>query len=174
LIVWRLAPRRHATSLDGAGNRDRGARWNSGGGRGVVYASLNVATCVLETFVHFGPTLRVKLPENLVLVELQVPDDSGVLRVEPDQIPADAGEPGPDGRSWYQRTGDAWLERAEGLVLLAPSLVVPKEWNAMLNPAHPSMVDVRIVASEPFRFDQRLATGSRELGLRLSPQSRRS
>jgi RES domain-containing protein len=49
MIVWRLAPRRHARNLDGAGNRDRGARWNSGRGHGVVYASLNVATCVLET-----------------------------------------------------------------------------------------------------------------------------
>lgn len=44
-----------------------GARWNSGRGRGVVYASLNVATCVLETFVHFGPRLRAKLPGNFVL-----------------------------------------------------------------------------------------------------------
>ncbi len=173
MIVWRLAPRRHAKRLDGAGNRDQGARWNSGRGRGVVYASLNVATCALETFVHFGPTLRVKLPENLVLVEIEVPDDAGVFRVEPDQIPADADLPGPDGRSWYQRTGDAWLERAEALVLMAPSLVVPKEWNAMLNPAHPRMVQVAIISSEPFRFDQRLAAGSPELGLRPSPRSRR-
>jgi RES domain-containing protein len=160
MIVWRLAPRRHAGSLDGAGNRDNGARWNSGRGRGIVYASLNVATCVLETLVHFGPTLRAKLPNNLILVELQVPDDAGVLRIEADEIPADADVSGADRRTWYQRTGDAWLERAEALVLIAPSLVVPKEWNAMLNPAHPRMADVTIVASEPFRLDPRLATGS--------------
>ena len=166
-------PRRHARRLDGAGNRDQGARWNSGRGRGVVYASLNVATCVLETFVHFGPALRARLPENLMLVEIQVPDDADLLRIERDQIPADAAEPGPDGRSWYQRTGDAWLESAEALVLLAPSLVVPKEWNAMLNPAHPRMVEVAIISSEPFRLDQRLATGARELGPRPSPRSRR-
>ena len=158
MIVWRLAPRPHAGSLDGAGTRERGARWNSGGGRGVIYTSLNVATCVLETFVHFGPSLRARLPANLRLVELEVPDDAGVVRIEADKIPADAEVPAPDGRTWYQRTGDAWLERAEALVLIAPSLVVPKEWNAMLNPAHPRMADVRIVASEPFRFDPRLAT----------------
>jgi RES domain-containing protein len=129
---------------------------------------------VLETFIHFGPTLRVKLPENLMVVEIRVPDDAGVFRVEPDQIPADADLRGTDGRSWYQRTGDAWLESAEALVLMAPSLVVPKEWNTMLNPAHRRTVEVRIVASEPFRFDQRLATRSRELGPRLPPRSRRS
>ena len=150
MIVWRLAPRRHARSLDGAGNRDTGARWNSGRGRGVVYTSLNVATCVLETFVHFGPTLRAKLPENLMLVEIQVPDDAGVLRVEPGEIPADADDPGADRRTWYQRTGDAWLESGETLVLVAPSIV--------LNPGHPRMSGVTIVGSEPFRFDRRLAT----------------
>jgi len=157
MIVWRLATRRHATILDGAGNRDTGARWNSGRGRGVVYASLNMATCVLETFVHFGPALRAKLPENLMLVEIEVPDDVGVLRVEPGEIPADADVPGADRRTWYQRTGDAWLEAAEALVLLAPSIVVPREWNAMLNPAHARMGDVTIVGSESFRFDPRLA-----------------
>jgi RES domain-containing protein len=137
MIVWRLVPRRHARSLDGPGNRDRGARWNSGGGRGVV-----------------------KLPANLMLVEIQVPDDTPVRRVEPREIPGNADMPGADRRTWYQRTGDAWLERAETLVLIAPSLVVPKEWNAMLNPAHPRMADVTIVACEPFRFDSRLATDS--------------
>jgi RES domain-containing protein len=164
MIAWRLVPRRHASSLDGAGNRDGGARWNSGRRRGVVYASLNVATCVLEAFVHFGAILRAKLPDNLMLVEIRVPKDAGVLRIEADEIPADADLSGADRRTWFQRTGDAWLERAEALVLIAPSLVVPKEWNGMLNPAHPRMADVTIVASEPFRFDPRSATRSREPG----------
>ncbi|HSA79282.1 MAG TPA: RES family NAD+ phosphorylase [Geminicoccaceae bacterium] len=177
MIVWRLAPRRHVNSLDGAGNRDHGARWSSGRGRGVVYASLNVATCVLETFVHFGPALRARLPENLMLVRIQVPDDAGVLRIEADEIPADADLSGADRRTWYQRIGDAWLESGEALVLIAPSLVVPKEWNAMLNPAHPRMADVAIVASEPFRFDPRMATRARERrlpGTTTTPTRRRS
>jgi RES domain-containing protein len=55
--------------------------------------------------------------------------------------------------------GDGWLERAEALVLIAPSAVVPQELNAMLNPAHARMADMRIVAEEPFRFDSRLAVG---------------
>ena len=157
MIVWRLAPRRHVRSLDGAGNRHQGARWNSGRGRGVVYTSLNVATCVLETFIHFGPALRTRLPDNLMLVELRVPDDAGVLRIEPAEIPADADVPDTDGRTWYQRTGDAWLETGEALVLVAPSIVVPREWNAMLNPAHPRMGDVTVLGAEPFRLDPRLS-----------------
>lgn len=157
MIVWRLAPRRHATQLDGAGNRDTGARWNSGRGRGVVYTSLNVATCVLETFVHLGPTLRVQLPRNLMLVAIEVPEDAGLIRITREQVPNDAAQPRRDGRTWYQETGDAWLERGEALVLIGPSAVVPHEANAMLNPAHRLMADARTVSFEPFRFDPRLA-----------------
>jgi RES domain-containing protein len=159
LVVWRLAPRRHATQLNGAGNRDTGARWNSGRGRAVVYASLNVATCVLETYVHLGPALRARSPENLVLVEIDVPEDAGIVRITREQVPLDADQPGQDGRTWYQRTGDAWLDRREALVLIAPSAVVPRELNAMLDPAHPRMAEVRIAAQEPFRFNPRLAVG---------------
>lgn len=100
MIVWRLAPRRHARSLDGVGNRDAGARWNSDRGRGVVYTSLNVATCLLETYVHLGPALRARLPDNLMLVEIEVPEDAGVVRLGREQIPADADHLDQDGRSW--------------------------------------------------------------------------
>lgn len=144
-------------ALDGAGNRDTGARWNSGRGRGVVYTSLNLATCVLETFVHFGAQLRLRLPSNFMLAEIRVPDDAGVLEIRPDEIPPDADRPGPDGRTRYQRTGDAWLDEGRDLVLLAPSAVVPQEWNAMLNPQHGRMAEVAIVSCGPFRFDPRLA-----------------
>jgi RES domain-containing protein len=94
-----------------------------------------------------------------MLVEIRVPDDAGVLRIEATEIPANADAPAADGRTWYQRTGGVWLERGEELVLMAPSLVVLKEWNAMLNPAHSRMADVIVVAIEPFRFDPRLAVG---------------
>ncbi len=80
-------------------------------------------------------------------------------RVRPDGTPGDADGSAADGRTWYQRTGEAWLESAKALVLLAPSLVVPKEWNAMLNPAHPRMVQVAIISSELFRLDRRLSRG---------------
>jgi RES domain-containing protein len=117
LVIWRLSTRRRARDLDGAGNRDRGARWNSGGGRDVVYASLNVATCVLETFVHFGPKLRAQLPDNFMLIEIEVPDDAGILRIEREQVPTDAHRRRRDGRTWYlsgpaidgSRVAKGWL-----------------------------------------------------------------
>jgi len=46
-IVWRLTAPEYADRLDGKGNVERGARWNSPG-RGVVYASFNLSLAVLE------------------------------------------------------------------------------------------------------------------------------
>lgn len=155
--LYRLASRRHARKLDGAGNRDSGARWNSGRGHGVVYTSLNVSTCVLEMLVHFGPRLRTRLPKNITLVEIEAPDDVETEAIEAANIPKNAARAGADGRTWFQRTGDEWLERGDALILLAPSLVSPHDKNAMLNPMHPGMKDVRILSIEPFHFDPRLA-----------------
>lgn len=154
--LYRLASRRHARRLDGTGNRDRGARWNSGRGRGVVYTSLNVSTCVLEMLVHLGPRLRARLPKNIALVAIDAPDDAGTDAVEAANIPKNAARADTDGRTWFQRTGDEWLERGNALILLAPSLVSPHDKNAMLNPVHPAMKDVRILSVEPFHFDPRL------------------
>ncbi len=55
-LVWRLVPPQFATALNGKGNVERGARWNSPG-RGVVYASYNLSLCVLETFVQMPISL---------------------------------------------------------------------------------------------------------------------
>lgn len=122
-----------------------------------MYTSLNVSTCVLEMLVHFGATLRMRLPGNVTLVVIEAPENAGNQAIEAADIPTNAARPGADGRTWFQRTGDAWLEREAALILVAPSLVSPHDKNAMLNPMHPCMKDVRIVSAEPFRFDPRLA-----------------
>lgn len=155
--LYRLASRRHARKLDGAGNRDSGARWNSGHGSGVVYTSLNVSTCVLEMLVNFGPRLRTRLPGNVALIEIEAPDDAAAETIETADIPKHAARVDADGRNWFQRTGDAWLRRGATLILLAPTLVSPRDRNVMLNPMHWAMQDARILSVEPFRFDPRLS-----------------
>jgi len=57
-----------------------------------------------------------------------------------------------------RQLGDGWLTAQEHLIAAMPSIVVPQERNVMLNPAHRLMSDVKIVSTERFRFDPRLAT----------------
>jgi RES domain-containing protein len=152
-LVWRLVPPQFATTLNGKGNVERGARWNSPG-RGVVYASFNLSLCILETFVQMPSDLRTNLPKEMSAVRIEIPDTPR-RDVYSSEWPHDSSDDAIARRC--RVIGDAWLAHAQDLVLTAPSFVVPQERNVMINPAHPLMNRVRIDSVEPFRFDPRLA-----------------
>jgi RES domain-containing protein len=151
--VWRLTPPAFASVLDGEGNRKTGARWNSPG-RGVIYTCANLSLCVLETYVHIPAVLRLALPD-FEAVQLRVPDDGGTTQITTAQFEKVMSLPDP--ASACRTVGDLWLTEEADLVLAAPSVVVPEELNVMINPVHPRMRDVRIIATRRFRFDTRLA-----------------
>jgi RES domain-containing protein len=154
IMVWRLARPDSAAELNGEGNTITGARWNSPG-RGVVYTSFNLSLCVLESFVHLPPVLRINLPE-MAAVRIEVPDEAYGLNIGRTELPSNlAGE---EAEKRYRQLGDGWLAAREHLVCTVPSIIVPQERNLMLNPVHPLIAKVRIVSIEPFRFDPRLAT----------------
>ena len=83
--VWRLSRPEFARRLDGGGNRETGARWNSPGA-GVVYTSRSLALCVLETIVHL-PSIR--FVQGLVAARIDVPDDAGAEVVSAAEMPDD-------------------------------------------------------------------------------------
>jgi RES domain-containing protein len=135
--------------LDGEGNREEGARWNSPG-RGVVYMSRNLSLCVLETFAHLPAALRLRSP-RLSAVQVECPDVPG-LTIGKDKWSAMAGE-----SAAMRLTGDAWLAGNSALWLEAPSVIVSQETNVMLNPLHPAMAGVKVISIEEFAFDARLS-----------------
>jgi RES domain-containing protein len=151
--VWRLAQPEFATELNGAGNARTGARWNSPG-QGVVYTSFNLSLSVLETFAHLPLLLRLNLPE-MTAVKIELPETASRLDIDRAQLPSDLA--GQEAGERCQQLGDAWLRANEHLVCTMPSIIVPQERNAMINPAHPLMASVKIVSTERFRFDPRFA-----------------
>jgi RES domain-containing protein len=148
-LVWRLTPTAFARKLDGDGNRRHGARWNSPG-RGVVYTSVNLSLCVLETLAHLPPDLRSSLPP-LAAVILELPERATetISREEMERHRAELPQ-------WCRTKGDLWLSAAQALSLSAPSVIVPQERNVILNPAHPDMALVSILSIEELHFDGRL------------------
>jgi RES domain-containing protein len=152
-LVWRLARPEFATELDGMGNFVTGARWNSRG-RSVVYASFNLSLCVLESFAHLPAHFRINLPE-MIAVRIEFPDDASHLEISRSELPSDLS--GKDAEQRCLELGDAWLAGREHLVCTMPSVIVPQERNVMINPTHKLMSKVRIVSTERFRFDARLA-----------------
>jgi RES domain-containing protein len=148
--VWRLSRPEFARRLDGGGNRETGARWNSPGA-GVVYTSRSLALCVLETIVHL-PSIR--FVQGLVATRIDVPDDAGAEVVSATEMPDDPFAE--KAAAWFRRRGDCWIEAGAALVLVAPSVIVPQEQNVMLNPRHPRAGGIRVEEEIPFGFDARL------------------
>lgn len=111
----------------------------------MVYAAASPSLAVLEVLVHLDLPAEL-LPDDLRLLTIEVPDDAAVARL--DSVP-------PDDAGGVE-AGDAFLKTGDALVMLVRSVVVPQEWNALINVRHADMARVIVRKDEPFRLDPRL------------------
>lgn len=111
----------------------------------MVYTAASPSLAVLEVLVHLDLPVQL-LPDDYQLLTIAIPDDAVVHRLDP----------APPRDDECQHAGDAFLEAGDALALLVRSVVVPQEWNVLLNVRHPDMKRVLIERSEPFQLDPRL------------------
>lgn len=151
LVLWRLVKTRHAdAAFSGEGARRYGGRWNARG-TSVVYLSGGLSLAALELFVHLTPqdarlsfsAIRVAFPASVKVQHLALADLPDNWREEPP----------PDG---CKALGSNWVERAESALLRVPSIIVPSEFNYLLNPAHADFKKITVHAPQPFGFDARM------------------
>lgn len=136
--------------LQGTGGIHAAGRWHTRGRR-IVYAATTRALCILEVLVHVDPE---DVPDDLVLLTIDVPDELEAEVVEEPSLPA--GWNAPQRYDVCRAVGDAWLDSLRTAVLRVPSAVAPDEWNVLINPAHPSATRITITHQRPFSFDPRL------------------
>ena len=116
----------------------------------MVYGADTEALATLEVLVHlssFGQfpeyiCIKASIPERCVLDIRdfdQIPDDWNRM----DSIQTRA-------------IGTRWLRDASSAVLKVPSVVIPRESNYMLNPAHPRFREIELSRPLAFEFDARL------------------
>jgi RES domain-containing protein len=91
--------------------------------------------------VHLDLPLEL-LPDDYVLLAIELDD---VAIEELTRVPADSAS-----------FGDSWLAEQRSPVLQVPSVIVPESPNLLLNPAHPALVQARIIRRRRFAFDRRL------------------
>lgn len=149
MVVWRITRGAHQ-ELDGKGAESYGGRWNSVGVP-VVYASSTLALAALEYLAHVDVE---DVPDDLVAMAIEVPDDAGQESVFDIDLPADWARL-PDHPACNE-VGNRWVAEGAALVLSVPSAIVPEERNLLINPAHPRAGDVKVVSTRPFAFDPRL------------------
>ncbi len=151
--LWRIAAetrRYSATDLGGGGAALYPGRWNEEG-QAVVYCALSMAVAVLETAAHID---AAGLPQNRFIVEIDVPPDLWALRevVSAEDLPA-AWAAIPAGRASV-RVGAAWLSACRSPILLVPSVIVPEEFVALLNPGHALASRIKARMLRPFDYDR--------------------
>ncbi len=157
-VVWRIAADTAtypADDLSGNGAKATGGRWNARG-QAVVYASTSRALACLETVVHLAAG---GLPFNRYLVEISIPgpvwaaarrETAESLPVGWDAEPASLTSVG---------VGGAWIAGCESAVLVVPSVVVPEEFNVLINPGHLGAAGVVCRKVRKWVYDGRLGRG---------------
>ena len=90
--------------------------------------------------------VKASIPESCVL------DIRDFVR-----LPADWNLRGP---GETRAIGTRWLLEGSSAVLKVPSMVVPRESNYMVNPAHPRFPEIELSGPLEFEFDVRLLAGT--------------
>ena len=85
-------------------------------------------------------------------VTFEAPDSLKISSLDPREI-----------RGWDEadmiasrKAGDAWIEKAHSAVLYVPSVVFDVERNVLVNPGHPDFRRIKVIGTEPVRWDERL------------------
>ncbi|MBF0557263.1 MAG: RES family NAD+ phosphorylase [Nitrospirae bacterium] len=134
----------------GEGPRIIGGRWNSRG-TSVVYAAEHLSLAALEMFVGLS---RVENGEAFYAYPLDIPSKVHILTLFPSSLPLDwRAVKHPEST---KTVGDDWVRAGISSILRVPSVIIPAEYNLILNPVHPDFRKITIGQPENFSFDPRM------------------
>lgn len=150
ITAWRIVSANFKDkAYTGDGARIYGGRWNSKG-VAVVYTADSLALASIEMIVNLpAPRLlqkyvrisaRISLDLVLDLAGADWPEDWNSRPISPST----------------QAIGDQWIKEQKSAVLRVPSIVVPDEYNYLLNPTHPDFAKIEIGKPMAYFFDPRL------------------
>lgn len=149
--LFRIVQTRYlATAWSGAGAQLYGGRWNPPG-KSVVYLTGSISQAILEILVHVQNSMLMR---SYTLLSIEVPE-ALLDTLDMTELAADWRSPSPPDST--QRLGEDWLAEGEYVGLKVPSVIVPTEYNVLLNPLHPAFAQLlSSVEREPMLFDPRL------------------
>ncbi len=149
--LYRLCSARHqTTAFTGLGASLAGGRWNRRGVE-VVYTAGSLSLAALECLVHFSSQT---LPSDYVSFEITAPSEASVEAIDIASLPADWQDENPPVTT--QTLGTDWIKSERSLLLKVPSIIIPTEFNYLINPQHQDFSRLIIGQAIPFSFDPRL------------------
>ncbi|MCO6475374.1 MAG: RES family NAD+ phosphorylase [Phaeodactylibacter sp.] len=148
--VYRISKAQYANDLSGTGARLYGGRWNPKG-IAILYTAESRALAALELLVRLDPNL---LPDNLKLITIEIPGDLPVEVLSKEALPRNRKNyPAP---SELAKLGEKWVLSQKTLALKVPSVIIPEEFNVLINPLQTNFNQARIIEIEDFSIDGRL------------------
>lgn len=146
--VFRIAKSNYIQDLSGEGARIYGGRWNRPG-VAVLYTSQARSLAMLELIVHFSALNAMK--EQYSFLSLSIPNefietiDLNLLR----NI-----QFGLNNNKLWEITEDYFF-RKNILALKVPSILIPEEFNVLLNPQHPNYQLIKKISIMEIDIDDR-------------------
>ena len=151
--LWRIAAQTRqyaADDLSGAGAAKSPGRWNHTG-EALVYSATAISLAVLETAAHIQDA---GLPLNRYLLQINVPESVWAMREEIDVALLPSTWAAIPAGSASASVGSVWLASLRSPILLVPSVVVPEERAALINPKHPASARITARVLRPFEYNR--------------------
>lgn len=146
MLVYRICLTQYAT-LSASGIE---GRWNSHGIK-VLYTASSRALACLENVVHRSGEGLHALFSTMVI---DIPSTERIEKITLKDLP----------KNWQhfsmehlcRQIGDDWYYRQESLILQVPSIIIPEEYNYLINTQHKNFKKVKLKRVDDFMFDPRI------------------
>lgn|SRR5690554_3095813 len=145
--VYRISKTEYANDLNGTGAKLFGGRWNHID-TPCIYSSSSRALAVLEYSVNINIEF---IPRSLSICTFEI-DEKHILEIPPSEIPAD-----------WRATPASFSTKVIGTeklqnnipILKVPSIILPDEYNFILNP-NSSTIAFQLIDVKEFSYDLRI------------------
>jgi RES domain-containing protein len=147
--LYRIAKSNYINDLNGTGAKMYGGRWNRPG-IPVLYTSQHISLSILELIVNFSSQAALSFDYSVATIEIP---ESKIYTPTPSELPD----------NWIKYNNTECWEMTEQLfhkknqwAIKLPSVIVPQEYNVIINPLHKSHNSKILIKTEKFQLDYRL------------------
>jgi RES domain-containing protein len=149
MLVYHLGNTKFAHALSGEGAKLHGGRWNKIGVP-CIYTSESKSLCVLE----YAANVRLEeMPSSLSITVYELPEKSW-KEINLNDLPTNWQEvPSPEENKQY---GSELLQNLNVPALKFPSVIIPSEYNFILNPLATKFEVIKIIEVHNFTMDNRI------------------
>jgi RES domain-containing protein len=150
MSFWRITNHQFIeSSFTGNGAEQYGGRFNPQGKK-AVYTSEHLSLSVLEMLVQVNNREHLK---NHYCIPYRL-DEKYIKTLKSNELPE--GWDALPYNSVSQEFGYQWLESKTSVALRVPSIVIPQEYNLILNPDHKDFSKLKIGDPIPIPLDRRI------------------